>query len=114
MREARAKTSPLHTYFEWDNGKAGEKWREHQASELIRSVKIQYVKGRTTKETRHFVSVNRPDDGYSYMPAEDVAKDEILTAIVLREMEREWKVLKERYGHFREFVEMVRRDVDAA
>ena len=37
---ARPKNAPLHPAFEWDNKKAGEAWRVHQARNLIRSVRI--------------------------------------------------------------------------
>lgn len=39
---------------------------------------------------------------------------ELATEHVLREMEREWRQLQSRYGHFQEFVDMVRGDVEAA
>lgn len=109
---ARPKDHPLHSRFEWDNRAAGERWREYQASELIRSVKVAYVEGEPSS-VRHFVSVRR-EDGHAYVPAEEVAKDEILTEIVLRDMEREWRQLHARYGHFKEFVEMVRGALRAA
>lgn len=113
VEAARPKDSLLHSRFEWDNRVAGEKYREQQASELIRSVKISYRKGNKTEDIRYFVSVQR-EDGYSYHPAEVVAQDSTLTAIVLRDMEREWRQLESKYGHFKEFIEMVRRDLQAA
>lgn len=39
---ARDAASPLHRYFEWDDERAGEKWREQQAREMIQSVVIHY------------------------------------------------------------------------
>lgn len=35
---ARDVESPLHSQFEWDDTEAGEKWRRHQARQLIRAV----------------------------------------------------------------------------
>lgn len=107
---ARPEDHPLHSRFEWDDEVAGEKYREVQARDLIQSVKIKYRSGDREEEVRYFVSVKR-EDGYSYTPSEEVAQDEILSTIVLREMEREWRVLHARYGHFAEFVEMVRSGV---
>lgn len=37
---ARPKTAPLHPAFEWEDSIAGEKYREHQASQLIRAVHV--------------------------------------------------------------------------
>jgi phage terminase Nu1 subunit (DNA packaging protein) len=40
LQEARAASSPLHGFFEWDDSEAAEKWRLEQARELVRRVKI--------------------------------------------------------------------------
>jgi hypothetical protein len=39
-RVARNKNSPLHEYFEWDDGAAAYRWRLFQARELISSVRV--------------------------------------------------------------------------
>ena len=39
---ARPDESPLHQYFEWDDTKAGEKYREMQARTLLRACKIDH------------------------------------------------------------------------
>lgn len=109
--EARDKKHPLHARFEWADKVAGEKWREHQASELIRSVKVVYRSGDKQEEVRYFQSVRR-EDGCVYEPSDKIAQDPLLTQIVLRDMEREWRQLQSRYGHFREFVELVRGSVE--
>lgn len=109
VEEARPKTHPLHSQFEWNDRIAGEKYREQQASELIRSVKISYKrKDDTLEQVRYFVSVEE-GEGYAYHPADVVAKDDRLTGIVLRDMEREWRQLYARYSHFQEFTELVQK-----
>ena len=110
LQDATPETAPLHDRFDWDNDVAGPKWRRHQAGELIRSVRITYREA--TEETdaadvRAFHAV-RGDNGYHYEPAEDVAVDPMLSELVLREMRRDWQQLRRRYGHFNEFVELVR------
>lgn len=40
VREARKKTSPLHSCFEWDDSIAAEKYRKHEARNLTRSVLV--------------------------------------------------------------------------
>lgn len=109
---ARDKNSPLHQHFEWDDSVAGEKYREHQARDLIRSIKIKYRNGDRTEKTNYFVSVER-DEARAYHPVDKVAGDPELTEIVRRTMEREWRALQSRYGHFEEFVEMVKMEVAA-
>lgn len=108
--EARDPAHPLHTRFEWDDAAAGEAWRRTQAQELIRSVKVVYREA-TEKETARRVRAYhavRTETEHVYEPVEKVAEDPLLRQMVLRDMEREWKQLKQRYGHFREFVDMVR------
>lgn len=48
---ARPKESPLHRFFEWDNGKAARKFRIEQARWLVRSVRVvvRYVSGATAE-----------------------------------------------------------------
>lgn len=40
VEEARPEDAPLHPAFEWDNDTAAEKYREHQATNLIRRVRV--------------------------------------------------------------------------
>jgi hypothetical protein len=111
---ARKPSHPLHSRFEWDDSIAGERYRESQARDLIQSVKIRFTRrNKQEADVRHFVSVRR-EDGYSYMPIEDVAHDEITTQIVLRDMEREWRQLQAKYGHMKEFIQLVRKSIEAA
>lgn len=109
--EARPKTSPLHERFEWDNRVAGEAWRRQQAHEMIRSVRVVYREAtddepeRTVRQWHAVRSDDVPD--HVYEPAEKVATDPVMREIVLRDMQREWKQLHDRYGAFAEFVDMV-------
>ena len=114
--ESRAEDAPLHTHFEWDDAEAGERYRQQQARELIRSVKIRYVEPSGTQaETRGFVSVARADlPAREYVPIEEVAADPVLAKIALRDAEREWRTMLARYRHLEGFLELVQRDVAAA
>lgn len=117
VEEARAEDHPLHGRFEWNDAAAGEQWREHQAAELIRSVKVVYREATENEEARTvraFHAVRGPS-GHAYQPAEKVAEDPFTRQLVLNDMEREWKALMRRYERFAEFAEMVRADLkDAA
>lgn len=111
---ARDPEHPLHERFEWDDSVAGERWRQHQAGELIRSVKIAFVdpQGRPA-DVRAFHAV-RSDKGHAYRPTDEIVQDEIATKVLLQDMEREWRALQARWSRFEEFSAMVRRDVEAA
>lgn len=41
VQDASDETSPLHTYFEWDDAEAAVKWRRAQARDLIRSIRVE-------------------------------------------------------------------------
>ena len=48
VMDARDKSSPLHDFFEWDDGAAAQRYREQQARELIGRFKVEI---RTTSRT---------------------------------------------------------------
>lgn len=114
LQAARPRNHPLHArVFDRAPRDAAEAWYRHRAHELIQEVRISYRKpGQPTTSVRAFYAV--PDaEGYAYQPAEEVADDPLTRAIVLRDMERDWKQLRSRYERFAEFVAMVKRDVEA-
>ncbi len=109
---ARHPDHPLHSRFEWDDTVAGEKYRKIQAQELIVVARVRYRDGKgKLQDVRAFHAMSSPDGGFEYQPAEEIASNEILTAILLRDMERDWKALKGRWSHFKEFVTMIRQDL---
>lgn len=108
---------PLHSRFEWDDTVAGAKYREVQASELIRSVKVVYREATETERarmTRAWVATRAPEEPHLYEPVEKVAADPLLRAMTLRQMEREWQDLKRRYADFEEFWQLIRNEGEAA
>lgn len=112
--EARDPGHPLHSHFDWDNKVAGEKWRRHQAHELIRTQKVQIGEDpETGKRTlaRAFHSVPT-EEGMVFDPLEKVAQDPHKQQLLLTAMKRRWKELYGQYKHLAEFFEMVREDLD--
>lgn len=111
---AEPQDHPLHDQFEWDDSVAGPEFRLVQAQRLIRSVKVRYGESESDDghQVRRYHSVRSPDQPFTYMDVEDLATDDITSKIVLNEMEREWKQLARRYGHLKEFLQLVRSDLD--
>lgn len=109
--EAREPSHPLHSRFEWDDSVAAEKWRHEQAHELITSVRVSYKDaGGKPREIRQFHAIRR-EQGHVYEPVENVLRDEVMTRILLADMEREWRALRKRYDQFSEFRSMVLGDL---
>jgi hypothetical protein len=109
---ARDPLHPLHQHFEWDDEKGAEKYRVHQARQLIRIVKLVYVDKRgDVQKMRVFHSVSDPDSltGRSYMPLDEIEASDTLSAQLLRSMEIDWRNLHRRYKKFAEFRAMVAR-----
>jgi len=112
---ARDSTHPLHSRFEWDDSVAAEKYRREQAHVLIQKAKVAYRSDGDgpPRLVRKFVAI-QAGEGHVFDPVEEVAEDPFRTKLALANMEREWKTLRRKYEEFAEFVEMVRRDLDAA
>jgi len=116
LEEARDPGHPLHSRFEWNDSVAAEKYRLEQARELIRKVKIIYKEATERdgpKSVRAYYSVPGPE-GRSFRSSEEVANNPLMLKLVLAEMERDWKLIKQRYGHLVEFSQMVQRDLEQA
>jgi len=115
MEAARPKNHPLHGYvFDRPPDQAAEAWYLERAHQLIQRVKITYTeRDGSEREIRAFASV-RTEKGYVFEPSEKVAADPRLREIVLRDMEREWKQLFDKFGSWQEFVEMVAVDLKVA
>jgi len=111
---ARPEDHPLHARFEWDNAVAGEAYRLEQARRLIRSVRVIYREAdekEAARTVRAYHSV-RDEQGTAYKPTDEIVESEFLTKIILQDMQREWLQLQRRYGHFAEFIAMVRDDLE--
>lgn len=111
--KARDPNHPLHAHFEWDDVKAGDKYRLDQARNLIRTIKLNYIRADNTRgEVRAFMAVRRPA-GWNYEPADKVARDPLTAAMVAADMEREWRTFFGRYKEVVGFFDMVQASLSA-
>ena len=69
VTSAKPKAAALHKAFTWDNKAAGDHWRNHEARNLIRSVRV--VSEETDDSAAAFVHVRV--DGESYYQSTEVA-----------------------------------------
>lgn len=93
---------------------AAESYYLDRAHQLIRSVKITYNKPDGPPVTIRGFHCVKSAEGFVYHPADRVAADPLLSRILIADMEREWRTLKQRWEQFGEFWELVRRDAVAS
>ena len=113
VEAARPSDHPLHHRFEWDDSVAGPKFREVQAAELIRKVKVKFREESGRKPegwVRAFHAVRDEGGEHVYQSLDEVLADPLQTRMVIRQMEHEWKTLKRKYQDFEEFWKMVSED----
>lgn len=111
---ARDPKHPLHSRFEWDDSVAAEAYRREQAHQLIQVVNLNYTAGDGSKKTIRAFHAVRTETEFVYEPAEEIVTDDFQRQLVLRDMERDWKLLKKRYADFKEFWLLVQEDSKAS
>ena len=102
---ARSPTSPLHDLFEWDNTAAAEKWRLHQAREIVCKLQINIGTEDNPKMVRTMFCLFGEDDKRSYQPIEAIRADARLSAEVMARAKSDMECWIERYGIYHELLE---------
>jgi hypothetical protein len=65
VEKSRPKSAPTHKMFEWDDGAAASRWRNHQARNIIRQVRV--VTAEVPEPSLAFVKVNTDKSETGYM-----------------------------------------------
>lgn len=104
VAEARPKTSPLHSKFDWDNSSAAQKYRLHQARQLI-AVSVELLAG-TDEKMDVFVSLttDRRKGGYRIMS--HVLSDTQMRAQMLSDALDELELFRDKYRRLKELAEV--------
>lgn len=98
---ARDTASPLHRLFEWDNDRAGERYRVMQAGVLLNSIKIEWVGEKRNAYVNARVTVmDEPVRGY--FPIHRVASEQELYQAVLEQAVHELEYTQRKYQEIRE------------
>ena len=103
VEEARPIDSPIHKGFEWDDAKAAENYRRHQASIMIRAIVVR--ESEVIENGREDVSVkifNLAEKGGSYESLRTILLDEDKTENLLARA-------KEELGYFRKKYSQIQR-----
>lgn len=106
LKDAKNNNSPLHSFFEWDEGKAAEQYRLQQARGLIRSVVAIYTDGKNkavrSKAYVHIAEATAPhyrETGHAMSQAKT-------RNMVLQRAWRELTAWRKRYQDLKAFSEL--------
>lgn len=99
VEESRPQNALLHACFEWKDSIAAERYREIQASNIVRNITVIQNAPTEPKNIRAFVCVQK-----SYHPVGIVLSDEEKASELLQTAFRELKAFKEKYATLSELV----------
>lgn len=106
LDDARHDNSPLHTFFEWNDGEAAEAYRLQQARGLIRSVVAIYVReDAPAVRTRAYVHVPEPSAPH-YRDAGHAMQQTKTRQMVLTRAWSELAAWRKRYKDLKEFSDL--------
>lgn len=100
VRAARPKTSPLHSRFEWNEGRAAHAYRIWQARQLIRVVVEHIPQSREPTEVFVSLTTDRKDGGYRIQT--EVLSDRQMRTQLLADALAELELFREKYRKIRE------------
>ena len=108
---ARPEDSALHKVFEWDDEKAAEQYRLHQAQHFIRCIVVKPVENDEVKEpVRMFVNRNPTDEGQvkagSYINYRSAFENPDSREVILRNAKHELQVFRNKYNQLKELAKV--------
>ena len=118
IEDSKSELSPLNDYFEWNNEKAGWKWRRHQAQVLLCTIEVQIVRPdvEDVVYTRAFHPVkltitpqNKDEKSYeisTWTVKERILEDPNLRRQIIDKAIRELNQWREKYNQYTELSTM--------
>lgn len=113
VKEAKKKSSPMHSFFEWDVKKAAtQRWLE-QARDIIQAVKVKYVdwQGNPTEVRAYRTTYKKSPPNVvvrEYEPRDVVAGDEELRTQQLKEALDELEEWSDLYCEYKELADILK------
>lgn len=125
LEDARRSRSPLHGFFEWDDGVAAERYRLSQAGHLIRSVVVTFESDgeqappkqvqlsgvpaapvTPPRAVRAFLPITGGDGDSSYVPTSEAMQDADMRKQVLARAHSELDSVSRKWRELRELSEV--------
>ena len=103
LESARSETSVIHECFEWNDDVAAEKYRESQASSLIRNLTVKMVDtdDKPTEPVRAYVNIKQTDTS-SFISMYKVLENDKLTNLMLEQAKQELAAFAKKYSTLQE------------
>jgi hypothetical protein len=105
VEASRPEDAVLHGEFEWDDKIAAERWRQDQASYIIRHIGVLVSEADDATPVRAFVSVKRDEDR-SYTSVQHALSDDELRAQVLNQAWVELEAWRRRHAELIELAKV--------
>lgn len=96
----------LHSLFEWDDAKAGPKYREMQAQQYIRAVAVVVPDGSDEpRRVRAYVSLRRDREEGGYRSVQAVLADPELRKEMVADAMRDYQAFRTKWKHVQELAQ---------
>lgn len=106
LTDAKHNNSPLHSFFEWNDGEAAEQYRLQQARGLIRAVVAIYTSpDKPAVRTKMFVHISEPGAPH-YRETSHAMSQTATRNIVLQRAWAEFLAWRRRYQDLKEFSDL--------
>lgn len=107
VEDARPEDSLLHSVFEWDDEKAAEAYRIHQAGSFIRCIVVVPEKGDAVKEpAKLFVNTSPTNDGQKkagiFIDFHSAMENPASRSVILSNAKHEMLLFKKKYSQLKE------------
>ena len=107
LADAKHNNSPLHSFFEWDEGAAAQQYRLQQARGLIRAVVAIYVQpDKPAVRQKAYVHINEPSAPH-YRESSHAMSQTKTRGMVLKQALSELIAWKKRYKDLQEFAAVI-------
>lgn len=107
LADARNDNSPLHSFFEWDDGAAAHQYRLQQARGLIRSVVAIYTQeDRPATRIKAYVHVPEPGAPHYRETGHAMSQSKTRRMVLIRAWS-ELQAWRKRYADLKEFADLV-------
>jgi len=110
VESAKSESSPLHKYFEWNDGEAAEKYRLYQARVLMTTVKVQMVGGKQQDAYFNAIVTIEEKPMRGYVPMDRALTDELIYKQVLANAARELRYWTNKYNSIQDLKEVVNKE----